>query len=76
MRACLQKRVRDSRAGYIQSLEVLREAKACGVYTKSSLMLGLGETDDEVLDTMLDLKAVVSALKEEHLIPCCWKGKK
>eukprot|EP00891_Asterochloris_glomerata_P008409 jgi/Astpho2/8409/e_gw1.00122.191.1_t len=54
----LQKRVRDSRAGYIQSLEVLREAKACGVYTKSSLMLGLGETDDEVLDTMLDLKAV------------------
>ena len=53
--------MRDSRAGYIQSLEVLREAKACGVYTKSSLMLGLGETDDEVLDTMLDLKAVVSA---------------
>ena len=39
----LQKRVRDPRAGYIQSLEVLRAAKECGVYTKSSLMLGLGE---------------------------------
>ena len=41
----------------MQSLEVLRTAKACGVYTKSSLMLGLGESDDEVIDTMLDLKA-------------------
>ena len=39
----LQKRVRDPRAGYVQSLEVLRAAKECGVYTKSSLMLGLGE---------------------------------
>lgn len=39
----LQKRVRDPRAGYIQSLEVLRAAKGCGVYTKSSIMLGLGE---------------------------------
>ena len=26
------------------------------MYTKSSIMLGLGETDDEVIDTMLDLK--------------------
>jgi lipoyl synthase len=43
-----QRRVRDSRAGYMQSLDVLREAKAVGVYTKSSIMLGLGETDDEV----------------------------
>ena len=39
-----------------QTLDVLRAAKACGVYTKSSIMLGLGETDDEVIDTMLDLK--------------------
>ena len=38
----LQKRVRDPRAGYVQSLEVLQAAKACGVYTKSSIMLGLG----------------------------------
>jgi lipoic acid synthetase len=45
----LQRRVRDARAGYRQSLEVLRAAKgAAGVYTKTSIMLGLGETDDEV----------------------------
>eukprot|EP00983_Pelagomonas_calceolata_P085369 1156535-Pelagomonas_calceolata.AAC.7 len=31
----------------------------CGVYTKSSIMLGLGETDDEIIDTMLDLKVGV-----------------
>ena len=52
----LQRRVRDARAGYIQSLEVLMAAKECGVYTKSSIMLGLGETDEEIIDTMLDLK--------------------
>ena len=40
----------------MQSLAVLREAKACGVYTKSSIMLGLGESDDEIIDTMLDLR--------------------
>ncbi len=33
-----------------------RTAKAEGVYTKSSIMLGLGETDGEIIDTMLDLK--------------------
>ncbi|GIL68138.1 hypothetical protein Vafri_21410 [Volvox africanus] len=54
----LQRRVRDPRAGYMQTLAVLRAAKECGVYTKSSIMLGLGEADDEVIDTMLDLKAV------------------
>ena len=54
----LQKRVRDPRAGYLQTLKVLEAAKSCGVYTKSSIMLGLGETDDEIIDTMLDLKSV------------------
>ena len=54
--SCMQRRVRDARAGYVQSLEVLRAAKAAGVYTKSSLMLGLGEADDEVIDAMLDLR--------------------
>ena len=54
----LQRRVRDGRAGYLQSLAVLRAAKAQGVYTKSSMMLGLGESDDEIIDTMYDLKAV------------------
>ena len=37
-------------------MDVLRAAKECGVYTKSSIMLGLGETDDEIIDTMIDLK--------------------
>ena len=54
----LQRRVRDPRAGYMQTLSVLKAAKECGVYTKSSIMLGLGETDDEVIDTMYDLKDV------------------
>lgn len=57
----LQKRVRDPRAGYFQSLDVLKAAKACGVYTKSSIMLGLGETYDEIIDTMYDLKDAVRA---------------
>ena len=37
-------------SGYDQSLEVLRHAKASkeGLYTKTSIMLGLGETHDEV----------------------------
>ena len=52
----MQIRVRDSRATYMQSLAVLRAAKDCGVYTKSSIMLGLGESDDEIIDTMLDLR--------------------
>src|SRR5712672_3356752 len=42
--------VRDPRAGYEQTLSVLRAAKVYkpGVLTKTSLMLGLGETDEEV----------------------------
>jgi lipoic acid synthetase len=50
--------VRDPRAGYEQSLEVLRVAKAARaeVLTKSSLMLGLGETDEEVRAAMADLR--------------------
>ena len=53
---CVQRRVRDNRASYLQSLDVLRAAKACGVYTKTSVMLGLGETDDEIIDTLVDLR--------------------
>ena len=54
----MQRLVRDSRAGYQQSLDVLTTAKKEGVLTKSSIMLGLGEKDDEVLQTMKDLRAV------------------
>ena len=51
--------VRDPRAGYEQTLAVLRHAKGHrrGVLTKSSLMLGLGETDDELRAAMDDLRA-------------------
>jgi len=50
----LQKRVRDPRAGYEQSLSVLRHAKASkeGLVTKTSIMLGLGEEDDEIRECM------------------------
>ncbi len=51
--------VRDPRAGYEQTLQVLAHAKQHRptVLTKSSLMLGLGETDMEILQTMEDLRA-------------------
>ena len=55
----LQKHVRDSRAGYDQSLRTLEHAKkTAGVYTKTSIMLGLGETTGEVLETMRDLRDI------------------
>ncbi len=50
-----------SRATYDRSLSVLRKAKARGepgMFTKSGLMLGLGEHDDEVLAALRDLRAV------------------
>ena len=55
----LQKYVRDHRAGYEQSLNVLRHAKEMNpkLYTKTSLMLGLGETEEEVLEAMRDIRA-------------------
>ena len=51
--------VRDPRAGYEQTLAVLRAAKAhrAGILTKSSLMLGLGESDAEIHETLTDLRA-------------------
>lgn len=53
----LQKSVRDPRAGYEQSLCVLEAAKKAGaLYTKSSIMLGLGENQDEVLQALDDLR--------------------
>lgn len=50
--------VRDPRAGYEQSLNVLNHIKQVNPdqLTKSSIMLGLGETDDEVEQTMIDLR--------------------
>lgn len=55
----LTPRSRDRRASYERSLEVLRTAKELdpGGLTKSSLMLGLGERDDEVLAALQDLRS-------------------
>lgn len=52
--------VRDPRASFHQSLEVLRRAKALrpDLMTKSSIMIGLGETDAEVSDAMRQLRSV------------------
>ncbi|MEY4792591.1 MAG: lipoyl synthase [Bacteroidota bacterium] len=53
----LTKQVRIQ-AKYDRSLELLFRLKKGGMRTKSGVMLGLGETQDEVLETMQDLRAV------------------
>ena len=56
----LQKFVRDPKAGYQQSIGTLKRAKETkpGLYTKTSIMLGLGETEEEVIQTMKDLRSI------------------
>ena len=55
--ARLQRAVRPS-AGYARSLSVLSRAKDAGLVTKSGLILGMGEREDEVVGAMADLRAV------------------
>ncbi|MCL7391470.1 MAG: lipoyl synthase [Thaumarchaeota archaeon] len=52
--------VRDARAGYEKSLKTLKTIKELNpeIYTKSSIMLGLGETVEEVVQSMIDLRKV------------------
>ena len=58
----LQYRVRDPRAGYLQSIGTLRAAKNYArsvgrdLYTKTSIMLGLGETHEELLEAYSDIR--------------------
>ena len=56
----LQKRIRDPRANYRQSLGILENVKKLNpkIYTKSSIMLGFDETDEEVIKTMKDLREI------------------
>ncbi|KAI9105952.1 hypothetical protein DFS34DRAFT_574265 [Phlyctochytrium arcticum] len=56
----LSKFVRDKKANFRQSLSVLEHAKKSksNLVTKTSIMLGLGETDEEVLAAMKDLRLV------------------
>jgi len=72
----LQSKVRDRRANYRQSLRVLKMVKEMNssIYTKSSLMLGLGETDSEIITTMKNLREVrVDILAiGQYLRPSTW----
>jgi len=54
----LQREIRDPRANYKQSLGVLENVKKLNpkIYTKSSIMLGFGEKDNEVLSALKDLR--------------------
>jgi lipoyl synthase len=56
----LTPKVRDARASYEQSLRVLRKIKDIdsAIFTKSSIMLGLGENQKEVIQTIMDLRSV------------------
>ena len=56
----LDSKVRDSRASFNQSLKILRWAKELrpDIITKSSIMVGLGETDEEVIEAMKLLREV------------------
>ncbi|MBI2655663.1 lipoyl synthase [Candidatus Woesearchaeota archaeon] len=55
----LQRKVRDPRANYLQSLSVLENVKKLNpdIYTKSAIMLGFDESDEEVIQSMKDLRA-------------------
>ena len=53
----LQRQVRPS-AGYARSLAVLSQAKDEGLVVKSSIMVGLGETEQEMFETLKDLKEI------------------
>ena len=55
--ARLQRAVRPS-AGYARSLALLSRSAANGLVTKSGVMVGLGETADEVREAMVDLRSV------------------
>jgi lipoic acid synthetase len=72
----LQESARDARCGYRQSLDVLAYVKrhAPGMRTKSSIMLGLGERDEEVERTLRDLRAaeVDFVTLGQYLRPSPW----
>jgi lipoic acid synthetase len=72
----LQTTVRDRRASYDQSLFVLERAKELRpeLRTKSSIMLGLGETEDEVVETFRDLReaGVDIVTIGQYLRPSAW----
>ena len=64
----LQRAVRPS-AGYARSLAVLARAKEAGLVTKSGLIVGMGETDDEVVATLADLRARRRRHRDHRPVP-------
>lgn len=54
----ISKKIRDKKADYQTSLQVLKTVKEFNskIYTKSSIMLGLGETGNQIIETMKDLR--------------------
>ena len=70
----LTPKVRDRRASYDRSLQTLREARDLGGLTKSSLMVGLGETRAEVLEALGDLReaGVEMVTLGQYLRPSTW----
>jgi len=54
----LYSRINRPSDNYRRSLQVLKRAKDRGAVTKSGLMLGLGESEDEILRTIMDLREV------------------
>ena len=72
----LQRKVRDPRASYKQSLGVLENIKKLNpnIYTKSAIMLGFDESDEEVIQSMNDLREVGCQLLTigQYLRPSGW----
>ena len=72
----LQRKARDPRANYKQSLKVLENVKSMNpkIYTKSTIMLGLGETDEEIIQAMKDLRAINADILTigQYLRPSGW----
>jgi lipoic acid synthetase len=68
--------VRDGKAGYDQTLGVLARMKAefPGIVTKSSIMVGLGEVEAEVVETLRDLRAAGAEILTlgQYLRPSAW----
>ncbi|MFH1650316.1 MAG: lipoyl synthase, partial [Candidatus Woesearchaeota archaeon] len=55
----LQNKVRDPRAGYEQSISVLKKVKEMdpSIKTKSAIIVGFGETKEQVVQAMIDLRS-------------------
>ena len=63
--------VRDRRATFRQSLRVLEHAKNEGVkVTKTSIMLGVGETEEQVMDALKGSSCAYLIFKDSHVRTC------